>query len=68
MTYDQGGEMARYVEITQKTGVAIFFCGPHSPWQQGGNENINDLIRQYLPKDTDFSVTARKSWIPSRCN
>lgn len=56
ITWDQGIEMARHIDITADLGAPVYFCDSRSPWQRGSNENANGLLRQYFPKSTTLNA------------
>ena len=48
LTYDQGKEMSEHKQLSERTGVAVFFADPHSPWQRGSNENTKTVLHSVL--------------------
>ena len=55
ITADNGKEFAKHQEIAKELDISFYFCKPYHSWERGANENTNGLIRQYIPKGTDFS-------------
>lgn len=70
ITYDNGTEHADHEDVSKATEIKCFFCDTYSAWQRGTNEHLNGLVRQYLPKKTDFATISveKIKWIESRLN
>jgi IS30 family transposase len=54
LTLDNGTENAKHELLSAKLGIKCYFAHPYASWERGTNENINGLLRWYLPKGTDF--------------
>jgi IS30 family transposase len=61
MTFDNGKEFAEHEELSATTGLAIYFAQPYAAWQRGTNEHTTGLVRQYVPKGTDFHATSHRA-------
>ena len=67
---DNGKEFAKYQEIAKDLQISFYFCKPYHFWERGANENTNGLIRQYIPKGTDFSDITDEfvNWVENKLN
>ena len=55
ITSDNGTEFHQYKEIENRCNTAFYFANPYHSWERGSNENVNGLIRQYLPKTASMA-------------
>jgi transposase, IS30 family len=60
VTFDNGSEGSSHYELKNLFGVKTYFCDSFKSWQKGGVENMNKLIRQYLPRNTDLKNVSEK--------
>jgi len=56
MTADNGKEFAEHLFVAEELNIDHYFAKPYHSWERGSNENLNRLVRQYLPKKTDFTT------------
>jgi transposase, IS30 family len=61
ITSDNGKEFANHQQVSDELEIDYYFAKPYHSWERGANENMNGLIRQYLPKKMSFeNITAEE--------
>ena len=55
LTIDNGKEFAKHADFAGLLEIEVYFAHPYHSWERGANENTNGLIRQYIPKGSDFA-------------
>jgi IS30 family transposase len=60
LTYDNGKEFAEHAATDKAPGSVAYFADPYSSWQRGSNENLNGLVRQFIPKSRPLSTVSDK--------
>ncbi|MEI8301410.1 MAG: IS30 family transposase [Chlamydiota bacterium] len=60
ITFDNGKEFSLHEKVSKSLGIKCYFATPYHSWERGLNEHHNGLIRQYIPKKTDFSLVTKK--------
>ena len=62
--------LAKHQEIAKELEITFYFCKPYHSWERGANENMNGLIRQYIPKGTEFSGKTDEfvAWVEEKLN
>jgi IS30 family transposase len=70
VTFDNGKEFTNHPAMSEALGCPVFFANPHCPWERGGNENFNGLLRQYFEKGCSMAddCTQALDWALSRIN
>lgn len=70
ITYDNGSENVEHEAVNKALGTDSYFCAPYHSWEKGAVENINGLIRRYIPKGTDIAKITEEQirWIEGQLN
>ena len=70
ITSDNGKEFAMHEKVAKELNIEFYFAHPYHSWERGSNENLNGLVRQYIPKKSDFSTITEQdiSYIQEQLN